>query len=171
MLAGIKVLDFTRVLAGPLSTMLLGDLGADVLKVERRGSGDDTRAWGPPFDARGVAYTYAYIAIKRLGAGQFYLISIRDKDDIVVVSFNQVKILDPAAIRQIGDELKNLTLQAASGRKLLLDFSRVTIVNRARLAGKRREQILELESRQRASARIVTLRHLPQRVCAGKRHD
>ena len=53
MLAGIRVLDFTRVLAGPLATMLLGDLGADVLKVERRAGGDDTRGWGPPFDSRG----------------------------------------------------------------------------------------------------------------------
>jgi len=48
-LAGIRVLDLSRVLAGPLATMVLGDLGADVLKVERPGGGDDTRRWGPPF--------------------------------------------------------------------------------------------------------------------------
>jgi crotonobetainyl-CoA:carnitine CoA-transferase CaiB-like acyl-CoA transferase len=53
MLTGTKVLDFTRVLAGPLSTMMLGDLGAHVLKIERPGSGDETRGWGPPFDDRG----------------------------------------------------------------------------------------------------------------------
>lgn len=48
-LDGIRVLDLSRVLAGPWSTQVLGDLGADVIKVEQPGAGDDTRAWGPPF--------------------------------------------------------------------------------------------------------------------------
>ena len=48
-LDGIKVLDLSRVLAGPYCSMLLGDMGADVVKVERPGQGDDTRAYGPPF--------------------------------------------------------------------------------------------------------------------------
>src|SRR4051812_9692903 len=51
-LDGILVADFSRVLAGPLAAMLLGDLGADVIKVERPDGGDDTRAWGPPWRAR-----------------------------------------------------------------------------------------------------------------------
>jgi crotonobetainyl-CoA:carnitine CoA-transferase CaiB-like acyl-CoA transferase len=52
---GLRVADFTRVLAGPYATMLLADLGADVVKVERPPHGDDTRSWGPPFAADGTA--------------------------------------------------------------------------------------------------------------------
>jgi crotonobetainyl-CoA:carnitine CoA-transferase CaiB-like acyl-CoA transferase len=55
-LAGVVVADFGRVLAAPYATMLLGDLGADVVKVERPGVGDDTRAWGPPFAGDEATY-------------------------------------------------------------------------------------------------------------------
>jgi crotonobetainyl-CoA:carnitine CoA-transferase CaiB-like acyl-CoA transferase len=65
-LAGIKVLDLSRVLAGPLCTMLLGDLGADVIKVERPERGDDTRQWGPPFDDRGESAYYLSVNRNKL---------------------------------------------------------------------------------------------------------
>ncbi len=55
-LAGVRVVDLSRVLAGPLATMTLGDLGADVIKIERPGEGDDTRHWGPPFAGEDAAY-------------------------------------------------------------------------------------------------------------------
>ena len=61
-LDGLIVADFSRVLAGPYASMLLGDLGADVIKVERPGSGDDTRAWGPPW--RDGESTY-YLGLNR----------------------------------------------------------------------------------------------------------
>lgn len=66
MLNGIRVLDLTRVLAGPLCTMMLADLGADVIKVERPGTGDETRGWGPPFNDAGLSAYYLSINRNKL---------------------------------------------------------------------------------------------------------
>ncbi|MFN3687771.1 CaiB/BaiF CoA transferase family protein [Salinarimonas sp.] len=75
-LAGLRVLDLTRVLAGPSATQLLGDLGAEVIKVERPGTGDDTRAWGPPFVADEAG------APTELSA--YYLAANRNKGSIAI---------------------------------------------------------------------------------------
>ncbi len=61
-LGGVRVLDLSRVLAGPYAAMVLADLGADVIKVERPGTGDDTRRWGPPFHGPDATY---FLAINR----------------------------------------------------------------------------------------------------------
>src|SRR3989442_9641458 len=61
-LDGLTVLDLTRVLSGPYCTMLLGDMGARVIKIEQPGKGDDTRAWGPPFQLGESAY---FLSINR----------------------------------------------------------------------------------------------------------
>jgi crotonobetainyl-CoA:carnitine CoA-transferase CaiB-like acyl-CoA transferase len=64
-LEGVRILDCSRILAGPLATMILGDLGADVIKVERPDTGDDTRQWGPPFVGDDAAYFLALNRNKR----------------------------------------------------------------------------------------------------------
>ena len=61
-LQGVRVLDLSRILAGPFCTMMLGDMGAEVVKIEQPGSGDDTRTWGPPYVGSESAY---YLAINR----------------------------------------------------------------------------------------------------------
>lgn len=75
-LAGLKVLDLSRILAGPTCTQLLGDLGADVIKIEKAGAGDDTRQWGPPFvtDADGADTTES----------AYYLCANRNKRSVAV---------------------------------------------------------------------------------------
>jgi crotonobetainyl-CoA:carnitine CoA-transferase CaiB-like acyl-CoA transferase len=76
-LAGLRVLDLSRILAGPFATQVLADLGADVIKVERPGVGDESRRWGPPFTARGeAAYYYACNRGRRS-----VMLDLREDDD------------------------------------------------------------------------------------------
>ena len=93
-LAGVRVLDLTRILAGPLCTMMLGDMGADVIKVEPPGAGDDTRSWGPPFAEGESAY---YLGVNRnkrsmtlnmaMKSGQDVLAGLIKKTDVLVENF------------------------------------------------------------------------------------
>ena len=80
-LEGIKVLDLSRVLAGPHCSMVLGDLGAHIIKVERTGSGDDTRGWGPPFDADGESAYFLSTNRNKLSLAADF----RSADDLALV--------------------------------------------------------------------------------------
>jgi len=93
-MAGTRVVDLTRILAGPLCTMMLGDMGADVIKVEPPGTGDDTRSWGPPFAAGEAAYFLGVNRNKRSltlnmagPAGQKILARLIVKADVVIDNF------------------------------------------------------------------------------------
>ena len=97
MLTEIRVLDLTRVLAGPLCTMMLGDLGAHVIKVERPDGGDETRGWGPPFDAQGVSAYFLSVnrnkkslaADLNVSADRDLLLHLMDRADVVVDNFRR----------------------------------------------------------------------------------
>ena len=93
-MAGMRVLDLTRILAGPLCTMMLGDMGADVIKVEPPGTGDDTRGWGPPFADGEAAYFLGVNRNKRsitlnmaAPAGQKMLAGLIAKADVLIDNF------------------------------------------------------------------------------------
>jgi crotonobetainyl-CoA:carnitine CoA-transferase CaiB-like acyl-CoA transferase len=95
-LAGLKVIDLSRVLAGPLCTQTLGDLGADVIKVERPGEGDDTRNWGPPYAGPLSAYFIGVNRNKRSltldlsrDEGRVVLDRLIRSGDVVVDNFKQ----------------------------------------------------------------------------------
>jgi crotonobetainyl-CoA:carnitine CoA-transferase CaiB-like acyl-CoA transferase len=89
-LAGVTIADFSRVLAGPYATMLLADLGATVIKIERPGVGDDTRAWGPPFVAGSSTYYLGLNRNKRsvaLDLSSPEALSLASTADVVVENF------------------------------------------------------------------------------------
>src|SRR5947207_3689204 len=93
-LAGVRVLELARILAGPWAGQILADLGADVIKVERPGSGDDTRGWGPPFLGQLSAYFLSCNRSKRSvtldiakpeGSGIFH--QLLAKSDVLIENF------------------------------------------------------------------------------------
>src|SRR5919109_3220462 len=94
-LAGIRVVDLTRVMAGPYCTMMLGDMGADVIKIEQPGKGDDTRAWGQPFIDGESAYYLCVNGNKRsitldlkVEAARQILWQLISSADVVVENFS-----------------------------------------------------------------------------------
>jgi formyl-CoA transferase len=113
-LENIRVLDLSRVLAGPWCTQLLADLGADVIKVERPGTGDDTRLWGPPWHGEGEDRTAAYFLAANRGKrsaaidladpeGTEQIRRLADRSDVVVENFKVGALakygLDAATLR------------------------------------------------------------------------
>lgn len=80
-LSGLNVVDLSRVLAGPIATMQLGDLGANVIKVERPGTGDESRAWGPPWDLRGESAYYLCCNRNKLSVAA----DLADPNDVAMI--------------------------------------------------------------------------------------
>src|SRR3954453_9125409 len=122
-LAGVRVLDLTRVLAGPLGTMVLADLGADVIKVERPDGGDDLRHWGPPFTPDGESvYFLAVNRNKRSVAidlrtdeGRALFLELARSADVVVENFR------PGTLDDLGIGWK--ALRDANPRLILCSLS------------------------------------------------
>ena len=119
-LDGIKVLDLSRVLAGPWCTQLLADLGAEVLKIERPGSGDDTRHWGPPWHGEGQERVAAYFLSCNRGKksaaidfgspeGAALVRKLADQADVVVENFKVGGLekfgLDAKSLRAVNPRL------------------------------------------------------------------
>lgn len=108
-LAGVTVLDLTRVLSGPFCTMVLGDLGARVIKIEQPGKGDDTRGWGPPFVSGESAY---FLSINRnkesvtldfkAPAGRAVLDELVSRADVLVENFR------PGTLERLGLDYASL---------------------------------------------------------------
>ncbi len=112
-LEGVRVLDFSRILAGPLATMWMADLGAEVVKVERPGNGDETRRWGPPFVGGESAY---FLAVNR---GKYGI--------ALDLSDPQVQPVVEQLIRQSDVVVHNFLPQTAE--KLGLGYAQVKAIN------------------------------------------
>src|SRR6185369_6265959 len=119
-LSGIKILDLTRVLAGPLSAQMLGDLGAEVIKIERPGTGDDARAFGPPYltDPDGKANNN----------NSFYLCANRNKKSVTV---NIAKPEGQAIIRELAKDVDVFMENYKVGdlKRYGLDYETIKAIN------------------------------------------
>lgn len=119
-LSGIKILDLTRVLAGPLSAQMLGDLGAEVIKIERPGTGDDARAFGPPYltDPEGKANNN----------NSFYLCANRNKKSVTV---NIAKPEGQAIIRELAKDVDVFMENYKVGdlKRYGLDYETIKAIN------------------------------------------
>src|SRR5436305_10415717 len=122
-LSHVRVLDLSRIMAGPWATQVLADLGADVIKVERPVVGDDTRSWGPPFlkDSAGDATREAgyYLSVNRgkrsitldldKPAGQAVVRALAARSDIVIENFKVGTLkrfgLDYESLRQVSPKI------------------------------------------------------------------
>src|SRR6202521_5028958 len=108
-LAGIRVLDLTHALAGPYCTMVLGDLGADVIKIEPPGTGDQSRQWGPPFIHDQSSYFLSVNRNKRSivlnlksEAGRACAVELAMRCDVVVENFK------PGTMARLGLDAEKL---------------------------------------------------------------
>jgi crotonobetainyl-CoA:carnitine CoA-transferase CaiB-like acyl-CoA transferase len=119
-LSGIKILDLTRVLAGPLSAQMLGDLGAEVIKIERPGTGDDARAFGPPYltDPEGKANNN----------NSFYLCANRNKKSVTV---NIAKPEGQAIVRELAKDVDVFMENYKVGdlKRYGLDYEAIKAIN------------------------------------------
>src|SRR5512141_2286196 len=116
-LDGIRIIDLTEALAGPYCTMILGDLGADVIKIERPGVGDQARKWGPPFVGTESAYFLSVNRNKRSASidigsieGQAIMRRLLEKADVFVCNVRRIESLqkvglDPEKVRAYNPRL------------------------------------------------------------------
>ena len=181
-LAGLRVLELARILAGPWAGQLLADLGADVIKVEREGAGDDTRAWGPPFVPAadgghlGAAYFHSANRGKRSievdfasAEGQRIVKKLAARSDVLIENFKV------GGLAKFGLDYKSLAPRQSAPDLLLGDRLRpdrpLGVARRLRSdgAGHRRHDGPDRHGRRRADAgRRRGLRYLLRRLFGGR---
>lgn len=113
-LHGIRVLDASRILTGPFCSMILGDLGAEIIKIERPVSGDDTRQWGPPFIANESAYFLSVNRNKKsvtidleTQKGKEIFYALAEKSDVLLENFR------PGVAERLGIDYSTIAMKNA----------------------------------------------------------